>query len=129
LNAFLDEVEVPRTTEDNLTGLIPPSVERPTSTIRESVALEATFDVWDRAESILGRRALAPDNRYHNVSISIGADLPAESRINGTFSFGQLDQDERYFPTAFTPTSWPTALSRAQLRMPRCTPSWRSSIS
>ncbi len=64
-------------------------------------APESTFDTWDRSVSVFGRRPLPPDNRYHNASISIGRNLPADSRLTGTFSFGQLDQNETLLPYSF----------------------------
>ena len=61
----------------------------------------ATFDVWDRAVSVSGRRALDPDNRYHNLSFSIARELPAESRLTATVALGLLRQNESLLPYSF----------------------------
>jgi MtrB/PioB family decaheme-associated outer membrane protein len=62
---------------------------------------DSTFDVWDRAVSVFGRRPLAPDNRYHNLSLSIARELPAESRLSATVALGLLDQNARLLPYSF----------------------------
>lgn len=62
---------------------------------------DATADLWDRAVSTFGRRPLAPDNRYHNVSFSAARDLPADSRLSGTFAYGHLTQNEPLLALSF----------------------------
>ncbi len=62
---------------------------------------DSTFDVWDRAVSVFGRRPLAPDNRYHNLSLSIARELPAESRLSATVALGLLDQNKRLLSYSF----------------------------
>lgn len=49
-----------------------------------------------------GRRALAPDNRYQNASLTFGLDLPLASRLAATAAFGRLEQDETLIPYATT---------------------------
>lgn len=66
-----------------------------------TAAPDATFDVWDRAVSVFGRRPLAPDNRYHNASFSIAGDLPADSRLSATFAYGRLEQNEALLPYSY----------------------------
>jgi MtrB/PioB family decaheme-associated outer membrane protein len=61
----------------------------------------ATTDTWDRAVSVFGRRPLAPDNRYHNVSVGFGAELPADSRLSATFAYGRLEQNQSLLPYSF----------------------------
>ena len=61
----------------------------------------ATFDTWDRSVSVFGRRPLAPDNRYHNASLSVSGDLPADSRLGATFAYGRLAQDQTLLPYSF----------------------------
>lgn len=61
----------------------------------------ATFDTWDRLIGAFGRRVLPPDNRYHNATISGGANLPFQSRLTASFAFGRVDQDEMLVPYAF----------------------------
>ena len=69
--------------------------------IYTTAAPDSTYDVWDRSVSVYGRRPLGPDNRYHNASVSAGLDLPADSRLNATFSYGQLDQNEDLLPYSY----------------------------
>jgi hypothetical protein len=61
----------------------------------------ATFATWDRSVSVFGRRALWPDNRYHNASLSLAAELPAKSRLSATLAYGQLEQNETLLPYSF----------------------------
>lgn len=61
----------------------------------------ATFDVWDRSVSAFGRRPLPPDNRYHNASVSIAGNMPADSRLSMTFAYGRLGQNEMLLPYSF----------------------------
>lgn len=61
----------------------------------------ATFDRWDRSVSVFGRRALWPDNRYQNLSLSIGAELPADSHLGATLAYGRVEQDETLLPYSF----------------------------
>lgn len=61
----------------------------------------STFDEWDRSVSVFGRRALAPDNRYHNLSLSAGVNLPGDSLLNATFAYGQSDQNETLLPYSY----------------------------
>ena len=53
----------------------------------------ADFDVWDRLVSTYGQRPLPPDNRYHNVALNVGVDMPQDSRLTGTVSYGRLEQN------------------------------------
>lgn len=58
----------------------------------------ATFDTWDRSVSTFGARPLPPDNRYHNVSATFGADLPMDSRLMAMAAYGRLEQNEPLLP-------------------------------
>lgn len=69
--------------------------------IYATAAPDATYDVWDRAVSTFGRRPLAPDSRYHNAAISVGGDLPFDSRLTGTFAYGRVEQNEALLPYSF----------------------------
>ena len=60
----------------------------------------ADFDVWDRLVATSGARPLPPDNRHHNVVASGGVDLPADSRLSASASFGRLEQNEGLLPYA-----------------------------
>lgn len=61
----------------------------------------ATYDVWDRAVSVYGVRPLAPDNRYHNLTGSLGLDLPFESRLMASAAYGRLEQNETLLPYSY----------------------------
>ncbi|MBI4457296.1 MAG: MtrB/PioB family outer membrane beta-barrel protein [Acidobacteria bacterium] len=81
---------------------------------------DSTFDAWDRAVSVYGRRPLPPDNRYHNVSVAAGVDLPAESRLSATFAYGRLDQNETllaysYHSNMLANSTLPRATADAQM--------------
>jgi hypothetical protein len=69
--------------------------------IYTTAAPDSTFDVWDRAVSVFGRRPLAPDNRYHNLSFSVAREMPAESRLSATVALGLLDQNEQLLPYSY----------------------------
>jgi len=58
------------------------------------------FDTWNAAYNVasFGQRALAPDNRYQNVSLALGFDLPMASRLSTTLSYGMMRQDETLLP-------------------------------
>ena len=53
-----------------------------------------TYDLWDRSVSVYGVRPLAPDNRYHHLSATFGADLPHDSRLTVSAAYGHLAQNE-----------------------------------
>jgi MtrB/PioB family decaheme-associated outer membrane protein len=61
----------------------------------------ASYDRWDRMISVMGRRPLAPDNRHHNVTLSLGAELPADSHLSATLGYGRLEQDAALLPYSF----------------------------
>lgn len=64
-------------------------------------AAGADFDVWDRLVSVYGRRALPPDNRYHNATVTAGANLARDSRLTATFAYGRLEQNEPLVPYSY----------------------------
>jgi MtrB/PioB family decaheme-associated outer membrane protein len=60
---------------------------------------DSGFDQWaDHRIGTFGQRALAPNNSYHNASISLGFDLPQASRLTATAAFGWMRQDETLLP-------------------------------
>lgn len=61
----------------------------------------ASYDVWDRAVAVYGRRPLPPDNRYHEGSANVGVDLPLDSRLAGSVTYGRLEQNEPLLPYAY----------------------------
>jgi MtrB/PioB family decaheme-associated outer membrane protein len=62
---------------------------------------DQSYDAWDRAISTFGRRPLSPDNRYQNLSLTVGADLPFESRLNATVALGLFDQNQTLLPYSY----------------------------
>ena len=76
------------------------------------------YDVWDAAHNVasFGQRALAPDNRYQNVSLALGFDLPMASRLNANVAYGMMEQDETLLPYSTTDFGSATAFgSTAEL--------------
>jgi len=65
-----------------------------------SAAPGADYDVWDRLVATTGARPLAPDNTYKNALVAVGVNLPADSRLSATASFGQFDQNQALLPYA-----------------------------
>lgn len=65
-----------------------------------SAAPGADYDVWDRLVTTVGARPLPPDNTYQNALLSGGVNLPADSRLSATASFGQFNQNEALLPYA-----------------------------
>ena len=63
-------------------------------------AAGAEFDVWDRRVGTFGARPLPPDNRYHNATAFAGLDMPFDSRLSASVSYGRLEQDETLLPYA-----------------------------
>lgn len=45
-----------------------------------------------------GRGSLPPDNMAHTVSLAGGVNLPMRTRVNSSFSFSWLKQDENFLP-------------------------------
>jgi MtrB/PioB family decaheme-associated outer membrane protein len=64
-------------------------------------AAGASYDEWDRSVSVYGRRPLPPDNRYHNVTAMVGRDLPRDSRLSATATYGRLEQNETLLPYSY----------------------------
>ncbi|BCS32511.1 membrane protein [Luteitalea sp. TBR-22] len=60
----------------------------------------ADYDTWDRLVATSGARPLPPDNRYHNATASGAVDLPAESRLSVSGSFGRMEQNQGLLPYA-----------------------------
>jgi MtrB/PioB family decaheme-associated outer membrane protein len=60
----------------------------------------ADYDVWDRLVATVGARPLPPDNTYKNALVTAGVNLPADSRLSASASFGQFDQNHALLPYA-----------------------------
>jgi len=58
-----------------------------------------------------GQRALAPDNRYQNISLALGVDLPMASRLTATAAYGMMEQEEALLPYSSSDFGSPTAFS------------------
>lgn len=61
-----------------------------------------------RTVSTTGRMALAPDNRYQNTSVTVGLNLPLDSRLTATASKGDMSQNENLLPYSYSTltTNW-----------------------
>jgi len=70
--------------------------------IYTTAAPDSPYDVWDRAVSVFGRRPLNPDNAYHNLSLSVARDLPADSRLSATVAVGLMGQDQQLLPYSYS---------------------------
>lgn len=55
-----------------------------------------------RTASTYGRMALPPDNRYQNTSLTLGVDLPLDSRLTASASKGKMEQDETLLPYSYS---------------------------
>lgn len=61
----------------------------------------ATYDVWDRSVSAFGMRPLSPDNRAHHVTATLGGNLPKDSRLTATATYGRLEQNATLLPYSY----------------------------
>ncbi len=61
----------------------------------------ATYDSWDRAVAVYGRRPLAPDNSYQSMMFSGGLALPFASRLTASIALGTMEQDGKLLPYAY----------------------------
>lgn len=60
---------------------------------------DTSYDQWTgHRVANFGERALAPDNRYQNTSLTLGFDLPLASRLAATLAYGKMEQDETLIP-------------------------------
>jgi MtrB/PioB family decaheme-associated outer membrane protein len=71
---------------------------RPTSDLDYLTTVPGT----PRNVSNFAQRSLAPDNFYHNISLSAGLNLPLESRLTTTVALGFMRQDEELLPYSFS---------------------------
>lgn len=55
-----------------------------------------------RNVSNFGERSLAPDNFFHNITLSAGLNLPLNSRLTTTAAIGLMQQDEQLMPYSFS---------------------------
>ena len=61
-----------------------------------------TFEAWGGATprnvATYGQRPLPQDNRFQNLSLSFGLDLPMASRLSGSAAYSVAKQDETLIP-------------------------------
>ncbi|MBI5259891.1 MAG: MtrB/PioB family decaheme-associated outer membrane protein [Burkholderiales bacterium] len=50
-----------------------------------------------------GRLALAPDNQFHQLQLSLGYDLAPRTRASADIAVGRMTQDEAYLPATLNP--------------------------
>lgn len=55
-----------------------------------------------RTASTYGRMALPPDNRYQNVTLSFGLDLPLDSRLMANAAWGTMEQNDDLLPYSYS---------------------------
>jgi hypothetical protein len=79
---------------------------------------DPSYDQWaGHRVTTFGQRALAPDNRYQNASLSVGVDLPMSSRLAATAAYGKMEQDESLLP--YSTSSFGTSTLGAARALPR----------
>lgn len=69
---------------------------------------ENPFPDTDKAD--VGQMALAPDNQFHQISISGGYALTETTKLTGLLSRGLMLQDERFLPYTINPDLDPLPL-------------------
>ncbi len=65
-------------------------------------------DPFDTTQS--GSMSLAPDNEFHQLSLTGGYALPYRSRITGVASMGRMTQNQQFQPYTIDPSITPPAL-------------------
>jgi len=61
----------------------------------------STFDQWSGFRvGTFGQMPLAPDNRYQNATLSLGVNLPLDSRLSISAAYGRMEQDQTLLPYA-----------------------------
>ena len=67
------------------------------------------------APAALGSESLAPDNQFHQLSLTGGYLLPYKSRLSGVLSVARMTQDEDFQPYTVNPSITTAALPRSSL--------------
>jgi len=62
-----------------------------------------------------GRMSLAPDNEFHQLSLTGGYTLPYSSRLTGVLSTGRMTQNQNFLPYTINPAASTTPLPRTSL--------------
>lgn len=71
----------------------------------------ATSAAGSQDLATFGQRALAPENDYHNASLSMGIDMPMASRLTATAAYGWMEQDMSLLPYSTSSFGSPTEFS------------------
>jgi hypothetical protein len=61
-----------------------------------------TVPATPRNVSNFGKRSLAPDNFYHNITFNAGLNLPLDSRLTTTAAIGFMRQNEQLLPYSYS---------------------------
>jgi MtrB/PioB family decaheme-associated outer membrane protein len=79
---------------------------------------DTSYDQWTgHRVANFGQRALAPDNRYQNASLTFGIDLPLASRLSATAAYGKSEQDEALI--AYSTSAFGTSTLGSAMALPR----------
>ncbi len=62
-----------------------------------------------------GNMSLAPDNEFHQLSLTGGYVLPYKSRLTGMISMGRMTQNQAYNPYTVNSNASPSALPQSSL--------------
>ena len=62
-----------------------------------------------------GSMSLAPDNEFHQLSLTGGYTLPYKSRLTGLISMGRMTQNQNYLPYTVNNNATPSALPQTSL--------------
>ena len=62
-----------------------------------------------------GSMSLAPDNEFHQLSLTGGYDLPYKSHLTGLISMGRMTQNQDFLPYTVNPNASASALPRSSL--------------
>ena len=62
-----------------------------------------------------GSMSLAPDNQFHQLSLTAGYALPYKSRLTGLLSMGRMTQNQAYNPYTVNSNATPSALPQSSL--------------
>jgi MtrB/PioB family decaheme-associated outer membrane protein len=62
-----------------------------------------------------GSMSLAPDNEFHQLSLTGGYTLPHNTRLTGLFSMGRMTQNQSYLPYTVNTNASPSPLPQSSL--------------
>ncbi|MEO6486800.1 MAG: MtrB/PioB family outer membrane beta-barrel protein, partial [Thermoanaerobaculia bacterium] len=78
------------------------------STLYNNDVILAGDAIVRRSISLVGQRALPPDNRYPNATVTFGLNTPMKGRLTATASAGRMEQDVTLLPYSYSTltTDW-----------------------